>query len=612
MSIKRYIADKDNTINNAFKSNLSSRGSKGNTGASDILEVFSIFGQASSASVEQSRILIQFPVSQIASDRASNAIPQSGSVNFFVKLSNASHNQTTPDSYDLCVSPLTRQWEEGIGLDMESYLNEDASSWNSATDFKLWSVTGSDYASYGNIHSSTSPVEIRSFVSGSGDDVLLDVTSIVEDQISYINGNGLEASSSITFKSNPPPQSSTVIKLTDHEGTSFRFQYTSGSTGSIGDIRMIESGSTTTLAIQNLKAAIDLNFSGTISASVSSAVVSLRQVGGGYFGNTIISASDNSQFQNVKTHFSGGAGAPNYGYVVKLSGSYESGARSRSYYTKKLFSRTSQYFYKRPYIEAQWESAIKDDRHDIIKSSSLAPAEENLNRIYLYNKRRNGLVDIPTTGSDLLVQLFSSLGSVPVTASGESVSAANPTFITASRYDTGIYEAKFAYSGDQSSLVDVWQTSGSTTGYVHLHTGSAFSVYGSNTDSFFETPDYSFNVTNLKSSYNPREKVTLRVYTRDRNYKTNVYTKSTTNVPSNTVRNAFYEITRVADSLVVIPYSTGSAQNYSGLSYDASGSYFNIDMGLFEPNYMYEIGLLYKDGSNYIEASERFKFRVDP
>ena len=63
---------------------------------------------------------------------------------------------------------------------------------------------------------------------------------------------------------------------------------------------------------------------------------------------------------------------------------------------------------------------------------------------------------------------------------------------------------------------------------------------------------------------------------------------------------------------MVVPYSTGSAQNYSGLSYDASGSYFNIDMSLFEPNYMYEIGLLYKDGSNYIEANERFKFRVDP
>jgi hypothetical protein len=27
---------------------------------------------------------------------------------------------------------------------------------------------------------------------------------------------------------------------------------------------------------------------------------------------------------------------------------------------------------------------------------------------------------------------------------------------------------------------------------------------------------------------------------------------------------------------------------------------------------MYEICLLYKDSSNYIEASEKFKFRVDP
>ena len=46
MAIKRYDATKDNTITNAFKQDLTTRGTGSNMGLSDILEVFSIYGQA--------------------------------------------------------------------------------------------------------------------------------------------------------------------------------------------------------------------------------------------------------------------------------------------------------------------------------------------------------------------------------------------------------------------------------------------------------------------------------------------------------------------------------------------------------------------------------------
>jgi hypothetical protein len=69
MSIKRFTANKDNTITNAFKSNLTDRGTEGNMGHADVLETFSIFAQASSSSIERSRILIDFPISEISSSR---------------------------------------------------------------------------------------------------------------------------------------------------------------------------------------------------------------------------------------------------------------------------------------------------------------------------------------------------------------------------------------------------------------------------------------------------------------------------------------------------------------------------------------------------------------
>ena len=69
MSIRRFVANKDNTITNAFKSGNSVRGTNANMGASDIVEVFSIYAQASSASLEQSRILIDFPIDDIKKAR---------------------------------------------------------------------------------------------------------------------------------------------------------------------------------------------------------------------------------------------------------------------------------------------------------------------------------------------------------------------------------------------------------------------------------------------------------------------------------------------------------------------------------------------------------------
>ena len=63
MAIKRYGATKTNTITNAFQSNLSTRGTGSNMGEADVMEVFSLYGQANAGtSRELSRVLVDFPV----------------------------------------------------------------------------------------------------------------------------------------------------------------------------------------------------------------------------------------------------------------------------------------------------------------------------------------------------------------------------------------------------------------------------------------------------------------------------------------------------------------------------------------------------------------------
>ena len=90
----------------------------------------------------------------------------------------------------------------------------------------------------------------------------------------------------------------------------------------------------------------------------------------------------------------------NFGFGVFLTASLE--AAETSYYTKKFFARDSQYFLKRPIIEARWNDNRTDDALNFYLSSSLAPADDNLNTLFLYNYIKGQLVDIPNLSSDVV------------------------------------------------------------------------------------------------------------------------------------------------------------------------------------------------------------------
>ena len=47
------------------------------------------------------------------------------------------------------------------------------------------------------------------------------------------------------------------------------------------------------------------------------------------------------------------------------------------------------------------------------------------------------------------------------------------------------------------------------------------------------------------------------------------------------------------------------------MSYDNSGSYFDLDMSMFEPDYAYGIKFVYYDNDSWKEQKEMFKFRVE-
>src|SRR3990167_94280 len=468
MGIKKYLASADTAITNAFLSDLKLRGTGSNAGASDVLPVFSIFAQASSSSVEASRILMQFSTAQISTDRSATTIPASGSVSFFLRMFNCPHEETLPKNFNLYVHPLSRSFQEGTGLDIDNYTditrNLNGANWINASSGTVWTTQGGDFL--------TGALS-QSFTEGT-EDLEIDITSLVENWIL-----------------------------------------------------------------------------GTIA---------------------------------------------NNGIVVYLSGTQEN--ESRSYYTKKFFARSTEFFFKRPVIEARWNSSTTDDRGRFFVSSSLLTSAENLHTVYLYNYYTGSLRNIPNVGTgSIFLQAYTS-------ASLGDLITTTPSVVTGGFVSTGIYSASFATNTTSSVIYDRW-FSGST----YYYTGSINILPFSGSDSHLTSRKYVNAITNLKPTYSNNETMNISLFYRIKNSDHNLYSIASNNIQNNVIDNAFYKIKRMTDDLVVIDYGTGSL-NHTKLSYDTKGNYFILYTSLFESGHTYGINLLFYEDNAYEEQAELFKFRI--
>lgn len=516
MAIKRYKANADNTIVNAYKPNLISRGTGSNAGQADVLETFSIYGRslesgsggnATQRSAELARVLIKFPVTNISTDRSNGVVPASGSVSFYLRMYNAQHSKTVPKDYKLLVLPVSQSWEEGAGLDLESYKDttrdKEGSNWmnasgSSSAGVGTWDTPGGDY-----VTGASDPNYVQSFTTGL-EDLDVDITGLVEKWIS-------------------------------------------------GDISNYGVG---------------VHLSSSYEA---------------YFSSSF------------------GVGQPSASVLDNLDGAL------KSYYTKRFFARGSQYFFKRPVIEARWDSSTKDDRGEFYYSSSLATAADNLNTLYLYNIVRGKLQNIPDVGtSAILLSLYSGSSSP---AGPKLVLSDGNTNLTGGHVSTGIYSASVAITAAATplaTLFDVWHDD--STEYF---TGSARPSLLKASE-IAQRPTYYLNISNLRNRYNSTESARFNLFVRNKYWSPTVYTVANSNIETTTIESASYRVFRVIDGFEAIPYGTGS-DLHTVLSHDVSGNYFNLDMGLLESGYSYAFKFAFYDSDvrSWLEQDEVFKFRIE-
>lgn len=302
-----------------------------------------------------------------------------------------------------------------------------------------------------------------------------------------------------------------------------------------------------------------------------------------------------------------------YGFGIQLSGTLETD--TNNYYIKKFFARSSEYFFKRPTIEARWDSSVKDQRGDFYVSSSMATTE-NINTIYIYNYFRGELRDVNTLSDTLYVKLFTSASGGTEFDTSNVPSVSYP--IEAGKVSTGIYSCSFDFDpGDETyaTIYDKW--------YTFTGVGFPDPVLGAKVfDGSIELKDmaaqgnnkkepYILNITNLKDTYSRTERdARFRMYVRNKNWSPTVYTVASTDIENTIVEDMYYKVTLLRTNEDVIPYGTGSLQ-HTLLSYDGQGNYFNFDMSLLEEGNAYGLTFIIKQGSNYYEYPQIFKFRVE-
>jgi len=338
---------------------------------------------------------------------------------------------------------------------------------------------------------------------------------------------------------------------------------------------------------------------------------------------------------------------------------YNPSGSTKSYFTKRFFGRNSQYFFKRPTIEARWDDRVTDDRGNFYYSSSLSPAADNLNTIYMYNYVRGRLKEIPFLGTDkrIYVSIFSgstggfysdqgggdsddvppsdypvsgspagiygsmdNTGSVQILSADNNghVASGNKFVVTGGIVSTGIYSASFAFTGSGllKTIYDVWWTGShdQTSAYnaVTQYFTGAIKPLKLNARQSNRHPVFYLNITNLQDKYRSDQTARFNLYVRNKFWAPTIYTKASSDVESTTVISSSYRVYRTLDAFSAIPYGTGS-DLHTVLSYDISGNYFDFDMKLLEPGYEYALKFAFYDEelSSWTEQDQVFKFRVE-
>jgi len=263
MSRARAFADEDTTI---FEHSLTA-----NAGASPILQLSNIF-DGNRLRKEFSRVLIRFSLSSLTGGITNKDYPDprtNANVSAYLYMFNAPHGDIQGQSFDLNVHPITQDWSEGSGLDIDNLNQTGYANAISAMSSAAWTTTGGTYV----VDSNSATMRFNT----GEENLRVNVTNIFN---AWMDGNtanyGLIVKMSDSNESKTGSLSAVNIyykKFYSRETNTRRKPYIQLEwDGSIKDFRnFVEFNSTANLFFYNIKngQVVDLNSTGSFPGNVT-------------------------------------------------------------------------------------------------------------------------------------------------------------------------------------------------------------------------------------------------------------------------------------------------------------------------------------------------------
>ncbi len=311
---------------------------------------------------------------------------------------------------------------------------------------------------------------------------------------------------------------------------------------------------------------------------------------------------------------------PDYGFRISFSGTHETDDKTR--FVKRFASRHANNPTKKPQLIVKFFDYMQDD----IGTFNFGLTGS----LFLYNTNYGRLTNIPNvSGSNcLLLEVVSGTNSNSYLSGtlilSQSVSGTSYThrilsgtvvqlsgtlyrkYITGSQYSignnfiSGVYFANFAIdSSETGSLLSEVRSSNSATfsaiwrnfsGDVSYMTSSLIVTNNGFVNSF--RPDINIlRVINNFGNYKSNEKIMFRIFAQ-RNIPQILRSSKTPLIRnSEIIKNMYYQIVDINTKKIIIPFDS----NYTKVSTDSSGMYFNFYTSDLYPGLTYGIELKFED-----------------
>lgn len=136
-----------------------------NTGKDEILEVGKFYDLDDSSLIGNSRVLLEFDLTEISSSIVSGDI--SGSIQYYLNLEVTQEDEIETD-YRLLVYPIRESWNEGVGKESDTPHNTNSVTWVSRENSSIWDVVNESVNTLLDPQSVSGLIDANFFVMGIG------------------------------------------------------------------------------------------------------------------------------------------------------------------------------------------------------------------------------------------------------------------------------------------------------------------------------------------------------------------------------------------------------------------------------------------------------------